>query len=115
MKDTIRRILNQFVNESQISEERFVWTDDEIRKEAKKYDRLADFNKLSKKASSAAYRRGKEFYDDVTSHMTKDYYKFWSDDDLRDEAKKYTSITDFQKSSPSAENSARSRGKDFFN
>jgi len=111
MRDLIIRILHE---EIEFSENRLIWTDDKIKDESSKYDKVSDFIKGSKAAYTAAKKKGDEFFDDITSHMQKSNYRFWSDDDLRQEALKYNTKTEFQKNSPSAGVAARSRGKNFF-
>lgn len=45
------------------------WTDEELAHEASKFSYLSDFMKNSQGACSAARRRGREFFERITSHM----------------------------------------------
>jgi hypothetical protein len=111
MRELIKDILKK---ELLFSENRLMWTDDKIRDEAKKYNKVSEFIKNSKSAYSAAKRKGDEYFKDITSHMDVSNYRFWSDDELRDEALKYNSKNEFAKGSPSASGRALSRGKEFY-
>lgn len=90
------------------------WSDDDLEKEALKYNSRTEFQKGSKSADSQARNRGKDFYDKITSHMKKLKKDRWSDEELEIEAKKFGSRGDFQKYSNSAYLVARNRGKEFF-
>jgi predicted GIY-YIG superfamily endonuclease len=105
MKQLIRHILREYKK----------WTEDEIRQVAQKYQKPSDFKNNDKAAYSAANRKGKEFFNDVTSHMDKSYYTFWTDEMLRELAKKFKTKTEFQKAESSAYNSALRKGMDFLN
>ena len=61
MKDTIRLILNQFVNEIQISEQRIKWDLDMVLNIASKYSKMNDFKKNEPKAYSQSKRKGDDF------------------------------------------------------
>ena len=111
MRELIRYILRE---EIVFSENRLIWTDERIKDEANKYSKVSEFIKGSKTAYTAAKRKGDEFFNDITAHMEKSNYRFWSDDELRQEALKYNTKTEFQHNSPSAEVASRSRGKNFF-
>lgn len=50
---------------------RGVWTDEELVCEARKYNRKDEFHKCSSGAFNAARKRGKDFFDMITSHMQK--------------------------------------------
>src|ERR1700688_3685087 len=45
------------------------YEDEEIRQEAKKYKRRADFSKFSPSHYNAAWRKGKDYLDEICSHM----------------------------------------------
>jgi hypothetical protein len=112
MKQLIRQIL--YENHGEISEYK-KWSEDEIRQVAKKYQKPSDFKNNDKAAYSAANRKGKEFFNDITSHMDKSYYTFWTDEMLRELAKKFKTKTEFQRAESSAYNSASRKGIDFLN
>lgn len=111
MKQLIRQILREHYQ--RIFEYK-KWGEDEIRQVAKKYQKPSDFKNNDKAAYSAANRKGKDFFDDITSHMDKSYYTFWSDEMLRELAKNFKTKTEFQKAESSAYNSALRKGADFF-
>jgi predicted GIY-YIG superfamily endonuclease len=90
------------------------WSDDELRMEALKYKTKTEFQDKSPNASAAAFARGKDFYNDITSHMEVKKKLKWTDEELENEAKKYQTITDFRKNSPKAAAVARQRGRDFY-
>ncbi|MTH94584.1 hypothetical protein, partial [Roseibium sp. RKSG952] len=89
------------------------WTDDELRDEAAKYDKRVEFQKRNSPAYQAASRRGTEFLDSICVHMNP-VYKTWTNDKLRDEAAKYDTRTAFMEGSYGAYQSAKERGKGFF-
>lgn len=105
MRDLIRQIL--------IQETRVKWTDELLRQEALKYDSKSDFMKQSSSASQIAQRKGKEFWDDITSHM-KPALISWTDEMLKDEALKYTTKKDFEVGNPKAYQVGYKRGKEFW-
>ena len=85
----------------------FVWSDENIQKEALKYDNKKDFKIGSRGAYEAAVRRNS--LNKVCSHMTR-LQKRWSEMELIEEALKYESKSEFESNNPSAYNSARTRG-----
>ncbi len=90
------------------------WSDEDLKNEALKYNNRTDFQKGSPNADAAARSRGKDFYNDITSHMIVKKRNKFSDEDLEKEAKKYKTKIDFQKNSPSEYQTAQRRGKDFY-
>jgi hypothetical protein len=91
-----------------------IWTDEELYDEVSKYERLADFINQSKDADSAARRRGKEFYNKLTADLEKDYYRFWSDEDITNELQKYKSRREVQLNDPYLYTLAMNKGEEFF-
>ncbi len=91
MRDLIRRILL----EETLVESRVKWTDDLLRQEALKYNILTDFDRLSSGASQTARRRGKDFFNDITSHMEKRIP--WTEESIRAEALKHKTKGEFSK------------------
>ncbi len=90
------------------------WSDDDLRREALKYQTISDFQKNSGSAAFTARQRGDEFFKDITNHMIVKKKSKWTDKELEDEAKKYQTITDFRKNSPKAAAVARIRGREFY-
>lgn len=91
----------------------FDWTDEILRKEAMEYDTRSKFQYGSKNAYQAAGAKGKEFLDDICSHM-KAVLIEWTDEMLRNEAGKYSTRNDFNQGNRKAYKSARHRGAIFF-
>ena len=83
------------------------WTDEDIRKEALKYNTLNDFRKYSRRAWDASINHG--IYDEVTHHMNRTNIQ-WTNEMLEKEALKYKTRSDFMKGSRNAYQSALSRG-----
>lgn len=85
------------------------WTDDELRKEALKYDVYSDFINLSPSAyQTAKKKRTPQFLEDITKHMSKTTR--WTDDALKNEAAKYKTRGEFQKNNPVAYTTSLRRG-----
>jgi glutaredoxin-related protein len=78
----------------------FVYSDDDIRKEASKYNSFPDFKKNSSSFYQLARKRG--LLDDLfpDRRVGKGRVIKHSDDDIRREASKYNSQTEFMKGSP---------------
>jgi hypothetical protein len=88
------------------------WTDEKLSEEAKKYKTRGEFLLNSKNAYAAARGKGKDFLDVVCSHM--DILRTrWTDEKLIEEAKKYSTRSEFQRENSGSYQSARNRGKDF--
>ena len=94
MRDLIKNILLGYLNE-----DKALYTVEELRQLALKYQNFKEFLKNEPKALAAIRRKGKDFENELTGHMDRSHYKNWSDDDLRREALKYQTISDFQKNS----------------
>jgi predicted GIY-YIG superfamily endonuclease len=90
------------------------WTDEMLRDEALKYSTKKEFQDGNPKSYQVAYKRGKEFWGDITSHMDKLKKDKWTDDELRQEALRYNTLSDFEKFNPKAYGSARRRNKEFW-
>jgi hypothetical protein len=58
------------------------WTNDELEKEALKYDKVRDFIKNSPEMQSLSKFRGKDFYRKITSHMIDKRNPLTSDDTI---------------------------------
>lgn len=97
-----------------LNEDKALYTVEELRQLALKYQNFKDFKKNEPKALAAIRRKGKDFENELTSHMDRSHYKKWTEDELRSEALKYSTRTDFQNQSPNADAAARARGKQFF-
>jgi len=87
------------------------YTDDEIRREASKYQTDGDFRKNNYGMWQVAYRR--KMLDDLFPDRPKlgrPYgSNFYTDDEIRREASKYSSVPEFKKNSPSKVNIASNR------
>ena len=80
------------------------WSNDELHKEALKYDRRTDFRERASRAYNVAFKRG--ILDLICSHMHGK--RSWKNvDDIRKEALKYDLISDFISKSSGAYNAAR--------
>jgi len=89
-----------------IQEPKGSWTFERVMKEANKFTNTGDFQNKSKKAYSAARNHG--WYDLVTAHMEKRNPKgYWTKNRVKQEALKYKTRSDFQKTSGSAYVKAR--------
>jgi hypothetical protein len=110
MRDVIKKILVDYLNE-----DRDAFTVDELRDLALQYQNFKEFLNKEPKALRVIRGKGKEFENELTSHMDKSHYKKWSDDEIRGEALKYKTKTEFQDKSPNAQAVAFARGKDFYN
>ena len=85
------------------------WTDENLRKEALKYEVYSDFINLSPSAYQIAKKkRSTEFLQDITKHMSKTVR--WTDESLKNEAAKYKTRGEFQKNNPVAYTTALRRG-----
>lgn len=85
------------------------WTDEELRKEALKYDVYSDFINLSPSAyQTVKKKRSPQFLEDITKHMSKTTR--WTDEDLKNEASKYKTRGEFQKNNPVAYTTSLRRG-----
>lgn len=87
------------------------YTDEYIRQEASKYDKIGDFKKKSTGCYQAMRRKGKEFREEMTKHM-KCIYKKYTDEGIKEEVLKYNNIKSFNKDRNLCE-AVRRRGKEF--
>jgi len=84
------------------------WTDDLLRQEAQKYSTPTEFSKFSSSAYQLSRGKGKEFFDDITSHM--DRIIPWTEEMIREEALKYKSKSEFVQQSGGAYQAAKRLG-----
>jgi predicted GIY-YIG superfamily endonuclease len=89
------------------------WTDELLKKITLEYNKLSDFRSKNPQAYSALLRRGKNKYNEYTSHMEKRREPY-TDDELKQIALKYDNYTDFVKNDGGAQVAARNRGKNFY-
>jgi len=114
-----KRVSNDFFNditshmEDGRSFQEVKWTDQILRDLTSKYNKLSTFTKENPQAYEALRRRGKEKFDELTSHMDRLRPDF-TEDELRNIALKYNNSSEFSKNDASAQQSARSRGKEFY-
>ena len=80
-----------------LKEERERWDLEKLLDITSKYNNLTDFLKNERKAADVLRRRG--LYDELTSHMTRSN-RSYTDDEIKDEAKKYSSQSEFAIGSP---------------
>ena len=80
-------------------EQKKVWTPDELRNEALKYQTIGEFINQNKNAYQAARRKG--ILQDITKHMTPTR-TFWTRELVKQEAKKYNSRHEFEKGNATA-------------
>lgn len=78
---------------------RFVWTFDECKKEALKYNHRSEFKNNSKSSYKAAHRN--KWLDEICSHMIdlKRSLDSWTIEECREEAQKYKTRSEFYKNS----------------
>jgi cytochrome c553 len=89
------------------------YTDEILRDIAKKYNTKSEWLKNDMAARNASYRRGLNFVKDITSHMGTLQRKKYTDQELRDIAKKYNTKSEWQKNDMDARNASYRRGLDF--
>lgn len=106
MRELIRHIIHEQLELK--SEGRFLWTKELAKKEADKYDNLKDFLKYSKPTYHALKRYG--WFDELTSHMSKERDKKWTKDLIHDIAKKYNTKVEFLKGDNGAYQAAKKYG-----
>ena len=104
MKDLIRKILREY--NSNIKEQRKVWTYDEVKDVAEKYTTLKDFRE--KENSAFQWAKRNKVLNDVTSHMSK--RKNWTKDEIIKIATNYNKIKDFMDEHPNEYSAARRNG-----
>jgi predicted GIY-YIG superfamily endonuclease len=109
MKNLIHQILKEFIVEAQLK-----WTEETLRNEAKKYTTAKEFRDSNFSAYNSALKKGKDFFNDITSHMTRLRRGKYSDDELRNIAKQYQTKTEFLKASSGGYDAAMQRGKEFY-
>lgn len=112
MRELIRFILKNELK-TILEGRKNIFSDEELRQEALKYNTKEDFRNLSKSAYSAALYKGKDFFDSITSHQIRKTK--WDDESLEKEASKYDSLAEFRKSNKSAYQLVLNRGVDFLN
>ena len=97
------------------------YSDEEIREESIKYQRRADFAKFSPSIYNSAWKKGEKYLDKICAHMPKwsdrskensPFFK-WTDEMLKEEAAKYSTIVDFVKNSWSAYITSSNKGREF--
>ena len=109
MRDLIKQILKEYIIEAQLK-----WTEETLRNEAKKYTTAKEFRDSNFSAYNSALKKGKDFFNDITSHMTRLRRGKYSDNELRNIAKQYQTKNDFLKASSGGYDAAMSRGKEFY-
>lgn len=87
-----------------------IWNESTLPAEALKYTKRGIFRKKGSGAYQAACGLGKEFLDKICSHMEPSASEAYTDEEIRQEALKYTRKGDFAKSSISVYNAAWRKG-----
>ena len=82
------------------------WTYDDAKQIASQYDNLKKFTDEQPNAANVIYRNK---WNDLLTHMERGF-KWWTDDEIIQDASKYGSRSEWQKNSGSAYNAALSRG-----
>jgi hypothetical protein len=90
-----RGILDQITGHMDKKRHLQKWTDEGLAQEASKYARLKDFMEQSPNAYAASIRRG-DIFPKITAHMERQEQNQWTDEELRQEALKYTTIKEFR-------------------
>ena len=91
------------------------WNKETLRSEAKKYFRLSDFETKNQYAYNLSKKFGKEFFDDITSHMPRPRtQRPYTDQELIDIALQYGTKKDFMQNDNGAYQVAIRRGTDFY-
>ena len=128
-KDEIQKIANNYIDYSKFAKEyphlsqyarkrewtdifqhmtkKKVWTSDELRIEALKYNTMSDFKNNNKNAYQAAYR--KNILNDITKHMNRSR-TIWTKDLIYQVASKYKSRSEFERGNASAYLAAKRDG-----
>ena len=91
-----------------------IWTNEDLCIEALKYTKRSEFKAKNDSAYQISRRKGKIFLDSICSHMDLPLNRPYTDEELALEAKKYSSISEFQKKGKGASKAAYNRGREFF-
>jgi predicted GIY-YIG superfamily endonuclease len=110
MEKLILKILNEIISE----QKRAPWSEEEIRKEAQKYQTPKEFHNNSGSAYNAAKRFGDEFFDEITSHMISKRKNKWKPEELEQLAKQYQTRSEFHQNNVGAYDASKNFGQDFF-
>jgi len=105
--DLLSHMNRKYTSKTGVQKPKKLWTDDEIRQEAQKYDSVSDFRKYSKNAMDAAINHG--IYDEVSAHMKRVGTK-WTKQMVWDEALKYQTRSEFMNGNYAAYQAAHSKG-----
>ena len=112
MRDLIKKLLKEYTEKLDEVGRPIKWNDDELRREAQKYNTRGEFQKMNPSAYNKSRKKNLDFFNNITSHMGG--YKKWTLDDLKQEAQKYNTRGEFQKMNPSAYHTSLKKGFDFF-
>jgi hypothetical protein len=97
MREFIRHILREHVKT--VNEVRFIWTKDNVEKEAKKYTTRNEFKKNNSSAYRAALKYG--WMDDVSKHMTP-VQQSWDYETVKNIASQYKTKKEFRQNNRKA-------------
>ena len=111
MRELIKHILT-----NELHEGRTAWDDDKLRQEALLYTNRTDFQQKNAYAYNLARRKGKEFFDSITSHMPiPKSQQPYTTKELEDIARQYKTKKEFIDNNFGAYQVALRKGEDFFN
>jgi predicted GIY-YIG superfamily endonuclease len=117
-QDKEEGLLNKFKNEGYVILNKtktgglghgLQYSDEDIQKIAKQYNNIKDFYTNDLQAYKVARRRGKQFLNNITSHMKRNQIT-WDEDKVRELSKNFKGKSDFQSKYPGAANYAKSKG-----
>ncbi len=97
-----------------VNDNKFIYKDEILRKEALKFKTRGEFQKKSRGHYRAAHRKGESFFNEICSHMEQ-VLSYWPEKKLHKEALKFKTRSEFKENSESAYNIALKKGKNFFN
>lgn len=91
------------------------WTDEELLADAKKYDSPKEWCEASPSAHTVSHKRGLEFHKKACAHMTRLRRETYTDAELLEDAKKYSSRSGWREGSQTAYQASVNRGPEFHN
>lgn len=100
-KDFYNSITSHMINEP-IRVTNIKYSDEELEEAAKKYNTIGEFIKGDFHKYHASQKRGKDFFNKITSHMSKVYREPYTLEELKNIAKKYKTRSEFQLSDDSS-------------
>jgi len=115
MRNLIKQTLHSYILETR-KPKGFWDNEDNLAKAALDYDNLTKFQQGNQTAYIKAKKKGKDFFDSITTHMVKPRsVNPYTDQELEDIAKKYKTKKEFDKYDSGAYQVAIRRGKELWN